>query len=158
MSEIQNLENEPISNDEPIVITNKYELIAEWLKEYTPLNKYVYFNVTPFESDNVSLNSVSGEAYLDEFIDGTHRIELLFSVNYILDYDELKSDLNLRMNEEFISLNKWVNEQDEQGNYPDFVNCIMEKVEPLTTTPTVTRDTTHNLAKYQGEFKITFIE
>ena len=117
----------------------------------------MYFNVTPFESDNVSLNSVSGEAYLDEFIDGTHRIELLFSVNYILDYDELKSDLNLRMNEEFISLNKWVRQQDEQGNYPDF-NCLIEKVEPLTTTPTVTRDTTHNLAKYQGEFKITFIE
>ena len=156
MSENINLENEPISNDEP-TSTNKYELIAEWLKGYTPLNKYVYFNVTPFESDNVSLNSVSGEAYLDEFIDGTHRIELLFSVNYILDYDELKSDLNLRMNEEFISLNKWVRQQDEQGNYPDF-NCLIEKVEPLTTTPTVTRDTTHNLAKYQGEFKITFIE
>lgn len=156
MSENINLENEPISNDEPIS-TNKYELIADWLKEYTPLNKYVYFNVTPFESDNVSLNSVSGEAYLDEFIDGTHRIELLFSVNYILDYDELKSDLNLRMNEEFISLNKWVRQQDEEGNYPEF-NCLIEKVEPLTTTPTVTRDTTHNLAKYQGEFKITFIE
>lgn len=156
MSENTNLENEPISNDEP-TSTNKYELIAEWLKGYTPLNKYVYFNVTPFESDNVSLNSVSGEAYLDEFIDGTHRIELLFSVNYILDYDELKSDLNLRMNEEFISLNKWVRQQDEQGNYPEF-NCLIEKVEPLTTTPTVTRDTTHNLAKYQGEFKITFIE
>ena len=156
MSENTNLENEPISNDEP-TSTNKYELIAEWLKGYTPLNKYVYFNVTPFESDNVSLNSVSGEAYLDEFIDGTHRIELLFSVNYILDYDELKSDLNLRMNEEFISLNKWVRQQDEEGNYPDF-NCLIEKVEPLTTTPTVTRDTTHNLAKYQGEFKITFIE
>ena len=156
MSENINLENEPISNDEP-KSTNKYELIADWLKEYTPLNKYVYFNVTPFESDNVSLNSVSGEAYLDEFIDGTHRIELLFSVNYILDYDELKSDLNLRMNEEFISLNKWVRQQDEEGNYPEF-NCLIEKVEPLTTTPTVTRDTTHNLAKYQGEFKITFIE
>ena len=156
MSENINLENEPISNDEP-TSTNKYELIADWLKEYTPLNKYVYFNVTPFESDNVSLNSVSGEAYLDEFIDGTHRIELLFSVNYILDYDELKSDLNLRMNEEFISLNKWVRQQDEEGNYPEF-NCLIEKVEPLTTTPTVTRDTTHNLAKYQGEFKITFIE
>lgn len=155
MSENINLENEPISNDEPK--SNKYELIADWLKEYTPLNKYVYFNVTPFESDNVSLNSVSGEAYLDEFIDGTHRIELLFSVNYILDYDELKSDLNLRMNEEFISLNKWVRQQDEEGNYPEF-NCLIEKVEPLTTTPTVTRDTTHNLAKYQGEFKITFIE
>ena len=156
MSENINLENEPISNDEP-TSTNKYELIAEWLKGYTPLNKYVYFNVTPFESDNVSLNSVCGEAYLDEFIDGTHRIELLFSVNYILDYDELKSDLNLRMNEEFISLNKWVRQQDEQGNYPEF-NCLIEKVEPLITTPTVTRYTTPNLAKYQGEFKITFIE
>ncbi len=156
MSENTNLENEPISNDEP-TSTNKYKLIADWLKGYTPLNKYVYFNVTPFESDNVSLNSVSGEAYLDEFIDGTHRIELLFSVNYILDYDELKSDLNLRMNEEFISLNKWVRQQDKEGNYPEF-NCSIEKVEPLTTTPTVTRDTTHNLAKYQGEFKITFIE
>lgn len=157
MSDTQNLENETISNEHE-QLTNKYQIIAEWLKGYTPLNKYLYFNVTPFESDNVSVNSVSGETFIDEFIDGTHRVELLFSVNFIKDYDELKSDLNLRMNEEFISLNEWVKKQDKEGNYPSIPECTVEKIEPTLTTPTVSRDTTHSLAKYQGEFKLTYVE
>lgn len=140
------------------VVTNKYELIATWLKSYTPLNKYLYFNVTPYESNNVSVNSVSNDTSVDEFIDGTRRVEFLFSVDFVLDYDELKSDLNLRMNEEFIALNEWVISQDKQRNYPSFVNANIEKVEPLTTTPTISRDTTHSLAKYSGDFRITYTE
>lgn len=155
MSETNALET--TTNEEPVV-TNKYELIATWLKSYSPLNKYLYFNVTPFESSNVSVNSVSNDKSVDEFIDGTKRVEFLFSVNFVLDYEELKTDLNLRMNEEFIALNEWVETQDKQRNYPAFVNAIVEKVEPLTTTPIITRDTTNNLAKYSGDFKITYTE
>lgn len=146
------------TNEEPVVVTNKYELIATWLKSYSPLNKYLYFNVTPYESSNVSVNSVSNDTSVDEFIDGTRRVEFLFSVDFVLDYDELKSDLNLRMNEEFVALNEWVETQDKQRNYPSFVNANIEKVEPLTTTPTISRDTTHNLAKYSGDFRITYTE
>ena len=160
MSELQTSgENNALeTTTNEVVVTNKYELISNWLKSYTPLNKYLYFNVTPFESNNVSVNSVSNDTSVDEFIDGTKRVEFLFSVNFVLDYDELKSDLNLRMNEEFISLNEWVETQDKQRNYPSFVNANIEKVEPLTTTPTISRDTTHNLAKYSGDFRITYTE
>ena len=157
MSELQTSgENNALENE--TVVTDKYELICTWLKSYTPLNKYLYFNVTPFESSNVSVNSVSNDKSVDEFIDGTKRVEFLFSVNFVLDYEELKTDLNLRMNEEFIALNEWVETQDKQRNYPAFVNAIVEKVEPLTTTPIIARDTTHNLAKYSGDFKITYTE
>lgn len=140
-------------------MVNKYEKISEWLKEYTPKFRWIYFNVTTSEPDNLSLNSVQNERELDKFIDGSRRVEFLFALDLVKEYDTGTSSINLEANREFETISEWVELMNKEKHFPDFgKNVIIEQVDVLETVPSVTVDTQAGMAKYQGQFKITYME
>lgn len=138
---------------------NRYEKISEWLKEYTPKFRWIYFNVTTSEADNLSLNSVQNERELDKFIDGSRRVEFLFALDLVKEYDTGTSSINLEANREFETISEWIELMNKEKHFPDFgENVIIEQVDVLETVPSVTVDTQAGMAKYQGQFKITYME
>ena len=138
---------------------NKYNEIIEWFKQYTPLHTWIYFNAFPVEPDTVSVSNVPNERELDSFIDGSRRIELPFTLSLAKEFDIGTSDINLEAMEEFENINEWVENQNAIRNFPDFGNnVLMEKVEVLETSPAVSVDNQNQIAKYQGQFKITYLE
>lgn len=140
-------------------MVNRYEKISEWLKEYTPRFRWIYFNVTNSEADNLSLNSVQNERELDKFIDGSRRVEFLFALDLVKEYDTGTSSINLEANREFETISEWVELMNKEKHFPDFgENVIIEQVDVLETVPSVTVDTQAGMAKYQGQFKITYME
>lgn len=140
-------------------MVNRYEKISEWLKEYTPRFRWIYFNVTTSEADNLSLNSVQNERELDKFIDGSRRVEFLFALDLVKEYDTGTSSINLEANREFETISEWVELMNKEKHFPDFgENIIIEQVAVLETVPSVTVDTQAGMAKYQGQFKITYME
>lgn len=140
-------------------MVNRYEKISEWLKEYTPRFRWIYFNVTNSEADNLSLNSVQNERELDKFIDGSRRVEFLFALDLVKEYDTGTSSINLEANREFEMISEWVELMNKEKHFPDFgENIIIEQVDVLETVPSVTVDTQAGMAKYQGQFKITYME
>lgn len=140
-------------------MVNRYEKISEWLKEYTPKFRWIYFNVTNSEADNLSLNSVQNERELDKFIDGSRRVEFLFALDLVKEYDTGTSSINLEANREFETISEWVELMNKEKHFPDFgKNVIIEQVDVLETVPSVTVDTQAGMAKYQGQFKITYME
>lgn len=140
-------------------MVNRYEKISKWLQEYTPRFRWIYFNVTTSEADNLSLNSVQNERELDKFIDGSRRVEFLFALDLVKEYDTGTSSINLEANREFETISEWVELMNKDKNFPDFgSNIIIEKIEVLETVPSVTIDTQASMAKYQGQFKITYLE
>ena len=140
-------------------MVNRYEKISEWLKEYTPRFRWIYFNVTTSEADNLSLNSVQNERELDKFIDGSCRVEFLFALDLVKEYDTGTSSINLEANREFETISEWVELMNKEKHFPNFgENVIIEQVDVLETVPSVTVDTQAGMAKYQGQFKITYIE
>lgn len=140
-------------------MVNRYEKISEWLKEYTPRFRWIYFNVTNSEADNLSLNSVQNERELDKFIDGSRRVEFLFALDLVKEYDTGTSSINLEANREFETISEWVELMNKEKHFPDFgKNVIIEQVDVLETVPSVTVDTQAGMAKYQGQFKITYME
>lgn len=140
-------------------MVNRYEKISEWLKEYTPRFRWIYFNVTTSEADNLSLNSVQNERELDKFIDGSRRVEFLFALDLVKEYDTGTSSINLEANREFETISEWVELMNKEKHFPDFgENVIIEQVDVLETVPSVTVDTQAGMAKYQGQFKITYME
>lgn len=140
-------------------MVNRYEKISEWLKEYTPKFRWIYFNVTNSEADNLSLNSVQNERELDKFIDGSRRVEFLFALDLVKEYDTGTSSINLEANREFETISEWVELMNKEKHFPDFgENIIIEQVDVLETVPSVTVDTQAGMAKYQGQFKITYME
>lgn len=140
-------------------MVNRYEKISEWLKEYTPRFRWIYFNVTTSEPDNLSLNSVQNERELDKFIDGSRRVEFLFALDLVKEYDTGTSSINLEANREFETISEWVELMNKEKHFPNFgENVIIEQVDVLETVPSVTVDTQAGMAKYQGQFKITYME
>lgn len=140
-------------------MVNRYEKISEWLKEYTPRFRWIYFNVTNSEADNLSLNSVQNERELDKFIDGSRRVEFLFALDLVKEYDTGTSSINLEANREFETISEWIELMNKEKHFPDFgENIIIEQVDVLETVPSVTVDTQAGMAKYQGQFKITYME
>lgn len=140
-------------------MVNRYEKISEWLKEYTPRFRWIYFNVTTSEADNLSLNSVQNERELDKFIDGSRRVEFLFALDLVKEYDTGTSSINLEANREFETISEWVELMNKEKHFPNFgENVIIEQVDVLETVPSVTVDTQAGMAKYQGQFKITYME
>nr|DAQ31561.1 MAG TPA: Minor capsid protein from bacteriophage [Caudoviricetes sp.] len=140
-------------------MVNRYEKISEWLKEYTPRFRWIYFNVTTSEPDNLSLNSVQNERELDKFIDGSRRVEFLFALDLVKEYDTGTSSINLEANREFETISEWIELMNKEKHFPDFgENVIIEQVDVLETVPSVTVDTQAGMAKYQGQFKITYME
>nr|DAE72234.1 MAG TPA: Minor capsid protein from bacteriophage [Caudoviricetes sp.] len=140
-------------------MVNRYEKISEWLKEYTPRFRWIYFNVTNTEADNLSLNSVQNERELDKFIDGSRRVEFLFALDLVKEYDTGTSSINLEANREFETISEWVELMNKEKHFPDFgENVLIEQIDVLETVPSVTVDTQAGMAKYQGQFKITYME
>lgn len=140
-------------------MVNRYEKISEWLKEYTPRFRWIYFNVTNSEADNLSLNSVQNERELDKFINGSRRVEFLFALDLVKEYDTGTSSINLEANREFETISEWVEQMNKEKHFPDFgENVLIEQIDVLETVPSVTVDTQAGMAKYQGQFKITYME
>ena len=76
------------------IVGNKYKVISDWLSTYPKLYDWLYFNATQMIGDNTSLNSVSGERKIDEFIDGSYTAELYFSISMVKGYDSETSLTN----------------------------------------------------------------
>lgn len=137
---------------------NKYLAIVNWINEYRPLNEWTYFNVVIDEPNTMTVNSVSNGRSINEFIDDTNEVEFLFAISLQKSFDSGgTSDVNLEAIQEFENIAKWVETQNKLKNFPAFDEAI-EKVEVMQTAPTVTPDSTGKVAKYLGQFKITYME
>lgn len=138
---------------------SRYQRITEWIQDYSLLFSWIFFNVVPSEPDNLTVNSVQNERELEKFIDGSRRVEFLFALDLTKEFDTGTSDNNLEAIQEFEGIATWVESQNKLKNFPDFgENIFIESVEVLETTPSVTVDNQNQVAKYQGQFKITYIE
>lgn len=138
---------------------NRSSKIVEWLLDYTPVHTWIFYNVTPTEPGVISVNSVQNERYLDEFIDGSRRVEFIFAISLMKEYDTGTSPNNLEAMHEFELLQNWIEEQVSLGNLPDFgENIEIEKMEVLDTTPSMMVSEEESIAKYQGQFKVTYLE
>ncbi len=142
-------------------INDKYKAIVEWLKDYVPLSKYVYFNVILDQPDTASVNSVSSARYLREFINGNKEVELVFAISLQEDYDSGGTSENVNFDGilEYTKLSEWIETQNKNSNFPTFAdNEHIERIEVMQNLPTLTTDQAGEVAKYLGQFKITYLE
>ena len=140
------------------MLINKYNAITEWLSTYPSIYEWVYFNASQMIQNNTSVNSVSSERKIEQFIDGSYMSELYFSITMIKGYDVETSTTNLDAMNEIENLMAWVDNDDNMSylNFGDDVNIL--DLDVVELTPTITVDKEQNLAKYQFRAKITYIQ
>ena len=140
------------------MLINKYNAITEWLSTYPSIYEWVYFNASQMVQNNTSVNSVSSERKIEQFIDGSYMSDLYFSITMIKGYDVETSATNLDAMNEIESRMAWVDNDDNMSylNCGDDVNIL--DLDVVELTPTITVDKEQNLAKYQFRAKITYIQ
>lgn len=138
-------------------MTNKYKKITEWLSEnYEPLNDWIYFNASIYEDGNTSLNTLESERALNEFTDGSREVELLFAISMIRLYDNSMSDTNLMAINEVEHFMDWLENTNTLPNLGEFYTT--NSFDVLDSNPSVAVDNEQNLAKYQFNCSINYLE
>ena len=59
--------------------------------------------------------------------------------------------------EEFENISDWIEKQNNAESFPDFGTDVISNIEVLETNPGVSVDTNENLAKYQGQYRISYL-
>lgn len=139
---------------------NIYESLTKWLtNNYSDINDWLYFNAEKHEDGNTSVMSSESNASVETFIDGSKLITLPFVVSMIKEYDFEQSETNLNSMSEAQNFIDWMQAQELISNYPQLGdNCIVEEIAVSDTVPTVWVNQADNLAKYQVNCTIKYLE
>lgn len=139
---------------------NKYKKLTEWIADnYQPLSNWIYFNATIMEAGNTSLNTMEGQDATQTFNDGSKEVNLPFAIAMIKAYDAEMSDTNLDAIKEIDHFIEWLNTQDVAQNFPDLGgNITVFGLDVLDSSPSVSVDNEQNLAKYQFNCTINYLE
>lgn len=140
---------------------NIYEKISEWLKNCPEMGDYTYFNVIPLDVNTSSVNSNSSSQIINKYNDGSREVQLLFYINLIKDYDDGgTSDLNLDAIDVFDKIIKYIEEKNNEHDYPNLgESCIVNDIGATYKAPEVyvTSDNP-SIARYEGQFYIEYLE
>lgn len=139
---------------------NKYKILTEFIAEnYKPLNDWMYFNAITSEDGNVSLNTMESAIAVNMFNDGSREVNLLFAISMIKQYDMEMSQTNLEAINEVDHFIKWIYNQNMLRNFPDMGEDItVFDMEVLDSVPSVSVDSEQNLAKYQFNCSLNYLE
>lgn len=140
---------------------NIYEKISEWLKNCPEMGDYTYFNVIPLDVNTSSVNSNSSSQIINKYNDGSKEVQLLFYINLIKDYDDGgTSDLNLDAINVFDKIIKYIEEKNNEHDYPNLGDSyIVNDIGATYKAPEVyvTSDNP-GIARYEGQFYIEYLE
>ena len=137
---------------------NKYECLSNWLNNYPVIYNWLHFNASKMEAENVSLNSVSGERKLEEYIDDSYKAELYFALVLVKPFDFETSETNMQAMLEIVNFMDWVDNKENIDLLSFGSDVIVDKVDVLQSSPNMVIDTEQSLAKYQFQAKVTYIQ
>ena len=143
------------------MINNIYQKLTDYLKDCPELGNYIYFNVIPLDVDTASVNSNPASTVLNEYVDGSKEVRLLFNINIVKEYDDGgTSDLNLDAIEIFDNIIGFIEKSNNEHNFPDLgENYTVNELGATYKAPEVyiTQDIA-NIARYEGQFYVEYLE
>ena len=143
------------------MINNIYQKLTDYLKDCPELGNYIYFNVIPLDVDTASVNSNPASTVLNEYVDGSKEVRLLFNINIVKEYDDGgTSDLNLDAIDIFDNIIGFIEKSNNEHNFPDLgENYTVNELGATYKAPDVyiTQDNP-NIARYEGQFYLEYLE
>lgn len=143
------------------MINNIYQKLTDYLKDCPELGNYIYFNVIPLDVDTASVNSNPASTVLNEYVDGSKEVRLIFNINIVKEYDDGgTSDLNLDAIEIFDNIIGFIEKSNNAHNFPDLgENYTVNELGATYKAPEVyiTQDNP-NIARYEGQFYLEYLE
>lgn len=118
------------------------------------------FNFSPETMDSVSIVTNYSDKVRRKYIRVGAEKEYLFSIVIVKAYSSYDDDLNLEAMNFAQAFMDWLDEQDRNGNYPEFPeNCQIKKMENLQNMPNLSGvNSKEGLARYMIQCRIVYFE
>lgn len=118
------------------------------------------FNFSPESVDSISLVTNYSDKIRKKFVTGKVQKEYGFSIIIVKSYSTDQDDLNLEAMNFAQAFMDWLEEQNDNRNFPDFGdNCVVEKMENLQNMPNLSGvNYDEGLARYMMQARIIYTE
>lgn len=141
-------------------IEGKTAAVKAWLETYPELDGYLKLNATELESGERSVDTVTNDESVREFIDGTKERAFTFALVMVCDWSSGFDSVNaeaVAWGERWLD---WCAHQYQAGNLPDFgAGATIIGVEPLQNVPGLAAAyQEEQLARYLFQARITYRE
>lgn len=138
--------------------TSIHDALWEWFLQCAKITK-LYFNFSGTD-DGDTVIATSGDALLQEYIDGSQRRRYTFELIRYLPFTEAANDTgNVAMLEDVETIISWVGQQNDAGNCPALPNgCTADRVYVLDTYTGAVSAQGDSCAKYMIPLGIDYIK
>lgn len=119
----------------------------------------LFFNFSGTEDGDTAI-ATSGDMLLEDYISGNQLRRYAFDLIRYLPATFAENDTgNVDMMEDIDSIVRWVQEQNDAGNFPQFPDgCTVESIEVLDDRTGYVAATDQNMAKYMIPFAIEYMQ
>lgn len=138
-------------------MSSKSDAVVSFLSAYPKAPQF--FNASVIRDGTVNVETISNDAYIKKYVDGSAEKEFKFSIVFIKSLSDTPySDENVEEFYDVESFMEWIDEQNEKCIFPDFgEKCSVIKIENMENIPTITGKD-EKLVRYAFNVKITYTE
>lgn len=124
------------------------------------VDKNIQFNFSPEAPDNISFITRYSDNVVRSFVCGDKEKEYGFAIIIVKQYSTESDDLNLEAMNLAQAFMDWIEEQNENRDFPDFgKNCEVLKIENLQNMPNLSGiNQKESLARYMIQGRILYRE
>lgn len=138
---------------------NKEERLMEWASQNPYLTDVLKMNWLAEHNGSCSVSPVSGEVFVEKYIDGSclKHYDFIFSV--MLPVSDTTDGVNVSNMFELRQWQDWIDEMEQSGNYPDFGDaCGNYELQNLADSPQLAQIYGNGAAKYQFPARLIYTE
>ena len=136
---------------------SKHEAMVEYLKQYPGLTSFLYFNTAANVAGNISVQTVYSDEWEEQDITGHGTKRYDFAIIFMAPQDPGTSRNNVVQMEDAQAFMDWIQEEDEQKNYPYFEDCEVYSIENLQNMPNLAT-ANDKVAKYMFQCRVRYYE
>ena len=138
---------------------NKHRAMLDYLAQYPGLDAFLHFNTVTDREGNVGIQTVSSNEWESQDITGHGMKRYDFAILYMAPQDAGTSGVNVDQMERAERFMRWIRDQEETQNYPDFEGCQVQSIETIENMPSLAGvNAAGNVAKYMFQCRVRYYE
>lgn len=138
-------------------VEGKVKAAVEWARTWPQLDNLLKLNAIRNEEDDAAFTTVFSSGEGEPFIDGTARRPFIFGLRMMLPWSDGHNPINVQAEQLIEQWRDWVDEQFPE-NVPDWPGAEIEDIKALYDVPAVMVYSEEEMAEYNFQAQITYIE
>ena len=140
-------------------VINKEERLIKWAEQNPYLTDALKMNWLAEHNGSCSISPVSGEVFIEKYIDGSSLKHYDFMFCVMLPISDTTDNINVGNMFALRQWQNWIDDMEASGNYPDFgKSCGDYELQNLANSPQLAQIYENGFAKYQFPARLIYTE